>query len=144
MASQHVVTLALSAGVHFALGELEQARMAIGAAVERARAIEHPLSIALAIVTDVLTPNPGDVEASHRRAEEAVEFCAQHGLKNFEAWARFALGAIMTRRGAVAPGIEVMQGAIAAAEALGSRLFRPAQLATLAGAQARLGDCAHA
>src|SRR5262249_4376976 len=50
--------------------------------------------------------------------------------------------AIMTRRGAVAPGIEVMQGAIAAAEALGSRLFRPAQLATLAGAQARLGDCA--
>jgi tetratricopeptide (TPR) repeat protein len=144
MASQHVVTLALSAGVHFALGELELARAAITAAVDRARAIEHPLSIALAIVTDVLTPNPGDVEGSHRRAEEAVEFCAHHGLKNFEAWARFAQGAIMTRRGAVAPGIEVMQDAIAAAEALGSRLFRPAQLATLAGAYARLGDCARA
>jgi class 3 adenylate cyclase/tetratricopeptide (TPR) repeat protein len=144
MASQHVVTLALSAGVHFALGELELARAAITAAVDRARAIEHPLSIALAIVTDVLTPNPGDVEGSHRRAEEAVEFCAHHGLKNFEAWARFAQGAIMTRRGAVVHGIEVMQDAIAAAEALGSRLFRPAQLATLAGAYARLGDCARA
>jgi tetratricopeptide (TPR) repeat protein len=130
--------------VHFALGELELARAAITAAVDRARAIEHPLSIALAIVTDVLTPNPGDVEGSHRRAEEAVEFCAHHGLKNFEAWARFAQGAIMTRRGAVVHGIEVMQDAIAAAEALGSRLFRPAQLATLAGAYARLGDCARA
>jgi class 3 adenylate cyclase/tetratricopeptide (TPR) repeat protein len=144
MASQHVVTLALSAGVHFALGELDAARAAIMAAVDRARAIEHPLSIALAIVTDILTPNPGDLEGSHRRAEEAVAFCARHGLKNFEAWARFAQGAIMTRRGAVERGIDVMQGAIAAAEALGSRLFRPAQLATLAGAFAKLGDCARA
>ena len=41
-------------------------------------------------------------------------------------------------------GMDVMQGAIAAAEALGSRLFRPAQLATLAGAHAKLGDCPRA
>ncbi|HXE69181.1 MAG TPA: AAA family ATPase [Hyphomicrobiaceae bacterium] len=140
MASQHVVTLALSAGVHFAVGELEQARAAMLAAVERARAIQHPLSIALAIVTEVLTPNPGDLQASHQRAEEAVQFCARHGLKNFEVWARFAQGAIMTRRGDVDAGIDVMRAAIADAEELGSRLFRPAQLATLAGAYARLGD----
>jgi class 3 adenylate cyclase/tetratricopeptide (TPR) repeat protein len=140
MASQHVVTLALSAGVHFALGELEQARAAMVAAVERARAIQHPLSIALAIVTEVLTPNPGDLQASYQRAEQAVQFCARHGLKNFEAWARFARGAIMTRRGDVSAGIDVMRAAIAEAEELGSRLFRPAQLATLAGAYARLGD----
>jgi class 3 adenylate cyclase/tetratricopeptide (TPR) repeat protein len=144
MASQHVVTLALSAGVHFALGELEQARAAMVAAVERARAIQHPLSIALAIVTEVLTPNPGDLQASYQRAEEAVQFCARHGLKNFEAWARIAQGAIMTRRGDVSAGIDVMRAAIADAEELGSRLFRPAQLATLAGAYARLGDRARA
>jgi tetratricopeptide (TPR) repeat protein len=144
MASQHVVTLALSAGVHFALGELEQARAAMLAAVERARAIQHPLSIALAIVTELLTPNPGDLQASHRRAAEAVQFCAHHGLKNFEAWARFAQGAIMTRLGDVSAGIDVMRAAIAEAEDLGSRLFRPAQLATLAGAYARLGDLARA
>ena len=144
MASQHVVTLALSAGVHFALGELEQARAAMVAAVERARAIQHPLSIALAIVTEVLTPNPGDLQASYQRAEEAVQFCGRHGLKNFEAWARFAQGAIMTRRGDVSAGIDVMRAAIAEAEELGSRLFRPAQLATLAGAYARLGDQARA
>ena len=144
MASQHVVTLALSAGVHFALGELEQARAAMGAAVERARAIQHPLSIALAIVTEILTPNPGDLQASHQRAEEAVRFCARHGLKNFEVWACFAQGAIMTRRGDVSAGIDVMRAAIADAEELGSRLFRPAQLATLAGAYARRGDQAHA
>ncbi|HEU0063351.1 MAG TPA: AAA family ATPase [Hyphomicrobiaceae bacterium] len=144
MASQHVVTLALSAGVHFALGELEQARAAMLAAVERARAIQHPLSIALAIVTEVLTPNPGDLQGSYRRAQEAVEFCARHGLKNFEVWARFAQGAIMTRRGDVSTGIDVMRASIAEAEDLGSRLFRPAQLATLAGAYARLGDQARA
>ncbi len=140
MASQHVVTLALSAGVHFAMGEPKQARAAVAAAVERAGAIDHPLSIALAIVTDVLTPNPGDLQGSGARAEEAVRFCARHGLKNFEAWARFAQGAILTRQGDVRGGIEHIEGAIAAAEALGSRLFRPAQLATLAGAYARLGD----
>jgi len=140
MASQHVVTLALSAGVHFALGELKQARAASLAAIDRARAIDHPLSIALAIVTDVLTPNPGDVEGSCARAEEAVRFCARHGLKNFEAWARFAQGAIMTRRGEVARGIELIEAAIAAAEALGSCLFRPTQLATLAGAYGKQGD----
>jgi class 3 adenylate cyclase len=140
MASQHVVTLAISAGTHFALGELRQARAATAAAVARARAIEHPLSIALAIVTDLLTPNPGDLEASSVRAEEAVRFCVRHGLKNFEAWARFAQGAMMTRRGDVAGGIGVLEAAIAAAEELGSRLFRPAQLATLAGAYARLGQ----
>jgi tetratricopeptide (TPR) repeat protein len=144
MASQHVVTLALSAGVHFALGELEQARAAMVAAVERARAIQHPLSIALAIVTEVLTPNPGDLQASYQRAKEAVQFCGRHGLKNFEAWARFAQGAIMTRRGDVSAGVDVMRAAIAEAEELGSRLFRPAQLATLAGAYARLGDQARA
>ena len=144
MASQHVVTLALSAGVHFALGEYEQARAAMVEAVERAHAIQHPLSIALAIVTDTLTPNPGDLQGASARAEEAVRFCARHGLKNFEVWARFAQGAMMTRRGDVLGGMDVMQGAIAAAEALGSRLFRPAQLATLAGAHAKLGDCPRA
>src|SRR5262245_58062099 len=144
MASQHVVTLALSAGVHFALGELERARAAMLESVERARAIQHPLSIALAIVTEVLTPNPGDLQASHRRAQEAVAFCVRHGLKNFEVWARFAQGAIMTRRGDVSAGIDVMRGSIADAEDLGSRLFRPAQLATLAGAYAKFGDQARA
>lgn len=140
MASQHVVTLALSAGVHFAVGELTEARAAIKAALDRARAIDHPLSIALAIVTDVLTPNPGDLQATSARAEEAVRFCARHGLKNFEAWARFAQGAILTRRGDLSGGIELIEAAIAAAEALGSRLFRPAQLAALAGAYAKRGD----
>ena len=144
MASQHVVTLALSAGVHFALGELEQARAAMVTSVERARAIQHPLSIALAIVTEVLTPNPGDLQASHQRAEAAVQFCARHGLQNFEVWARFAQGAIMTRRGDVSAGIDVMRTAIAEAEELGSRLFRPAQLATVAGAYAKLGELAQA
>src|SRR5262249_50658376 len=127
MASQHVVTLALSAGVHFALGELKQARAASLAAIDRARAIDHPLSIALAIVTDVLTPNPGDLQGSGARAEAAVHFCARHGLKNFEAWARFAQGAIMTRRGEVACGIELVQAGVAAGAGPGSWLVRPTQ-----------------
>jgi tetratricopeptide (TPR) repeat protein len=126
------------------VGELDEARAAIAAAVKRARSIEHPLSIALAIVTEALTPNPGDLEASRSHADEAVRFCARHGLKNFEAWARFALGAVEMRRGDIAGGIAAMRAAIEAAEALGSRLFRPAQLATLAGAYARTGDSAQA
>jgi len=140
MASQHVVTLALSAGVHFAFADYDQSRAALDAAIARARAIDHPLSIALALVTDLLTPNPGDLEASRARAEEAVAFCGRHGLMNFEAWARFARGSFRSRAGDLAGGIGEMRAAIAAAEASGSRLFRPAKLATLAGACWKLGD----
>ena len=138
--SQHVISLALGGGMHFALGQPELGRAEIAESIARARQLQHALSIALALVTELLTPIPGGVDPDLARAEEVVRFCAEHGLSNFEAWAEFARGAVIARRGDARAGIKVMRAAIDKAEAMNSRLFRPVQLATLASAYARLGE----
>jgi tetratricopeptide (TPR) repeat protein len=138
--SQHVISLALSGGLQFGLGKPELGRARMEEAIERAEGINHALSIALARVTQLLSPVPGGVEPDLERAEEVVRYCARYGLANFEAWARFAQGAIIARRGDPARAIVVMRAAIDAAEAMNSRLFRPVHLATLAAAHARLGE----
>lgn len=139
-ASQHVVSLALSAGVHSALGRGDECRAAIAQAVALAEKIEHPFSIALAQVTDLLTPIPGGLDADLARAESTVRLCAERGFRNFEAWARLARGAIIARRGDPRAGIAAMRAAIDAAESMSARLFRPIQLGALAAAHAKLGE----
>jgi tetratricopeptide (TPR) repeat protein len=140
LASQKVVALSLIAGVLYALGYSTRGAAATAEAVRLARKSEHALSMALAMVTQLLTPLPGGLEADAAHAKEVVRFCSQHGLKNFEAWALFAQGAIAARRGQAREGIELMSAAVGAAEATGSRLFRPVHLACLASAHARLGE----
>jgi hypothetical protein len=108
--------------------------------IELAHQTRHAMSIALALVTNLLTPLPGGLNLDASRAEEVVSFCAVHGLKNFEAWAGFAKGAIAARRGEPSNGIALMQAAMTAATAIGSRLFRPVQLAALAIAHAKIGE----
>lgn len=138
--SQHVISLALSGGLQFGLGKPDLGRARMDEAIDRAESINHALSIALARVTQILSPVPGGIEPDLERAEEVVRFCARYGLANFEAWARFAQGAIIARRGDPARAIVIIRAAIDAAEAMNSRLFRPVHLATLAAAYARLGE----
>jgi hypothetical protein len=138
--SQHVISLALGGAVQFALDQPEEGAASIAQAVALARRFEHTLSIALALVTEILTPIPGGLKPDLSRAEETVRYCAQHGLRNFEAWAEFARGAILARRGEVREGIAAMRAAVDVAEGMSSRLFRPIHLGTLAAAHARLGE----
>jgi class 3 adenylate cyclase/tetratricopeptide (TPR) repeat protein len=138
--SQQVVSLAFAAGAYYALGRAEEGRAALAQSIARARQMEHPLSIALALVTDLLTPIPGGLDPDPARAEAAVRFCAEHRLRNFQVWAEFGRGAILARRGDPRSGIAAMRAAIDTAEAMCSRLFRPTQLGTLAAAHARLGE----
>jgi class 3 adenylate cyclase/tetratricopeptide (TPR) repeat protein len=138
--SQHVISLALNGSVLFARGEPEAGAASIAQSVALARQMEHVLSIALALVTELLTPIPGGLNPDLARAEEVVLYCAQHRLRHFEAWAQFARGAVIARRGDVRAGIGAMRAAVDAAESMNSRLFRPIQLGTLASAHARLGE----
>jgi class 3 adenylate cyclase/tetratricopeptide (TPR) repeat protein len=138
--SQYVVATAFLAGIYWALGDPEKAAASTARSFAYADKSGHIVSIALALITRLLTPIPGGLKGDPVEAEEAVQFCARHGLINFEVWARFAQGAIIARRGDPRKGIEVMQAAIAAAERLGSELFRPVQLATVASAHARLNE----
>jgi class 3 adenylate cyclase/tetratricopeptide (TPR) repeat protein len=138
-ASQHVISWAFLAGVYYALGEPKLAQAAMARSIDRARELRHTMSMALALVTDLLTPIPGGLKADPAQAEEGIRFCQNYGLSNFEAWARFAGGAIEARRGDACKGIATMQSALEAAEAMNSWLFRPIQYATLASAHAKLG-----
>ncbi len=142
--SQHVISLALSGGLQFGLGKPDLGKARMAEAVERAEHHGHVLAIALARVTQLLTPIPGGIEPNLEAAEALVAYCARFGLKNFEAWARFAQGAILARLGETRRAVTVVQAAIDAAEAMNSRLFRPVHLATLASAHARLGELATA
>lgn len=137
--SQYVVSSAFLAGVYWALGDADKAAASTASSIDYANKSGHLVSIALALITRLLTPIPGGLEGNPAQAEEALQFCARHGLSNFEIWAHFAQGAIVARRGDLRAGIDIMQAAIDAAERLGSQLFRPVQLATLASAHARLG-----
>ena len=67
--SQHVVSLAFVAGVHFTLGNAECGQTAMNASIERARQLRHPMSLALALVTELLTPIPGGLKADVNQAE---------------------------------------------------------------------------
>jgi class 3 adenylate cyclase/tetratricopeptide (TPR) repeat protein len=136
--SQHVVAQAFLAGVYSALGQPEKAAQSTASSLEYAHSSGHLVSIALALITRLLTPIPGGLKGDMAEAESALQFCVHHGLSNFAAWARFAQGAIMVRRGELSEGIDVMQSAVDAAENMGSRLFRPVQLATIASGYARL------
>jgi tetratricopeptide (TPR) repeat protein len=138
--SQEVVAWAMIAGAHFALGEPQLAHAATAQSIERARVLRHHMSIALALITRLLTPVPGGLEPELQRADEAIGFCRDHGLKNFEVWARFAKGAIAARLDEPRQGIALMKQAIDEAEAMHSRLFRPTQLATVGVAHAKLGE----
>jgi class 3 adenylate cyclase/tetratricopeptide (TPR) repeat protein len=138
--SQHVISLGFGAGVQYALGEPELGRSMMAQSIALARRMQHALSIALALVTDLLTPLPGGLDPDPARAEEVVRYCVQHGLRNFETWAEFARGAMLGRHGDAREGIAVMRAAVDAAESISSRLFRPVQLAMLAAAHARLTE----
>jgi class 3 adenylate cyclase/tetratricopeptide (TPR) repeat protein len=138
--SQHVVALAFLAGVYWAQGDAGKATASTAHSIDQANQSGHLISIALALITRLLTPIPGGLKGDASEAEETTRFCAQYGLSNFEVWARFAHGAVSARRGEVSDGIKVMQAAISAAEDMGSRLFRPVQFATVASAYARLGE----
>jgi class 3 adenylate cyclase/tetratricopeptide (TPR) repeat protein len=137
--SQYVVASAFLAGVYWALGDPDKAAASTASSIDYANKSGHLVSIALALITRLLTPIPGGLEGDPAAAEEALQFCVRHGLSNFEIWVRFAQGAIVARRGDLRGGIDIMQAAIDAAERSGSQLFRPVQLATLASAHARLG-----
>lgn len=73
-------------------------------------------------------------------ANDALSFCREHGLVLFEHWIRFNQGALLARQGQVAAGVEVMELAIAAAEALQSFQFRPFQMSCIGAAYLHLGE----
>jgi predicted ATPase len=73
-------------------------------------------------------------------ADDLATFCVEHGVTDYELWARFYRGVALTRRGDLRQGIEVMQAAMKAASNIEARGFRPLHLGHLATCYGSLGQ----
>ena len=122
------------------LGYPEQSAAAAGEALTRARALglvfTTALSLSLAAVLGILGGN--DELAAY--ADEATAYSAEHGLADPENWARFAQGSRLAHSGNPQRGIELMRGAMAAAESNADRTRRTFYLGHVASAHAIRGE----
>jgi class 3 adenylate cyclase/tetratricopeptide (TPR) repeat protein len=124
------------------LGFLQQAAAVAEKALARAHQTGHVPLTAMALHNqaylvasfgvdrDLIGVNPAEVEA----------YCVEHGVAAYEPWARFWQGVVLARSGDLQLGIDIMRGAMDAAQRIGAGLFRSVQLGHLGTALARLGQ----
>jgi predicted ATPase len=137
--SDRAATQSLLAAALWFLGYQEQATATAAQALSRARAAGHAMMTAIAMLGSAIMNDLGaDPQGTSPLADEMAAHCAEHGLANYEQWARCHQGAQAVRRGDPQRGIEVIRSAIAAAEAINARVFRPLHLGQLAVAHASL------
>jgi predicted ATPase len=81
-----------------------------------------------------------DPQQAALHADELAAHCVEHSLDNYKHWACFHQGALLARHGDPNQGIDIMRRAIAEADAIDAKVFRPLQLGHLAWAHAKLGQ----
>jgi class 3 adenylate cyclase/tetratricopeptide (TPR) repeat protein len=125
----------------WALGYPEQAVAAPAKALADARGSGHAVAIGIALFwTAFLEAAFGaGVPSGAGHADEAAAHCAER-LRMYEPWARFNQGILMSRRGSLRDGIEIMEAAMATAKEFDAKLLRPLHLGHLAATHASLGD----
>ena len=136
-----VNTQAWTAWTDWLLGHPDQARASSTAAIEQARALGHPLSLAFALLVPgaMLHRHLGEVDRMEALAEEAVRLSAEKGFGHYQALGMVLLGWVLVERGALAEGIEQMRAAWGALWAGGARLNFTEYTAMLAEALHRAG-----
>jgi DNA-binding SARP family transcriptional activator len=137
-----VLALSYMVRILWALGYPERSAAAAQEAIALARNGSNAVTVAVALNARMYVALHGaPLQEAVAHATEAIAYCKEHGLALFEHWLRFAHGALLARQGDGAIGIEIMQAAISAAEAMQSQQFRPFQLTCIGAAYAELGDC---
>jgi DNA-binding SARP family transcriptional activator/tetratricopeptide (TPR) repeat protein len=145
LVDDHVVALAYTARILWALGFPVRAVETAQEAMALARKMAHPASVATALVGRLfLAIHGAPLEQAAGKALEAIAYCEEHGLVLYQRWFRFLHGALLAQEGDAAAGIEMMVAAVSAAEVSGHRTFRPFQLACVGTACARLGNAGRA
>jgi tetratricopeptide (TPR) repeat protein len=121
------------------LGYPEQARAVGARSLKRARARVHAMTVATALLSEMfLAAFSADRDHMAAAAAELLRHSLESKLASYEYWARLFQGVLMSGSGDPR-GIEIMDGAVAAAARVGSGLSRPMVLCQLAHGHANLG-----
>jgi hypothetical protein len=109
-------------------------------AVRRARAIDHPFTLAFALMhVAAVHETRRDASGSRAHAAEARRMATEHGLDLMLAWATGFLGWSMANLGDARTGLTLLTEAVTSARVTGALLFKPHMLRLLASVQAANG-----
>jgi predicted ATPase len=125
------------------LGYPDQALTMSHTALERARELSHPFSLALALnYAAILHQFRREECAVHQRAEAATGLCIQHGFAYYLAWGPILQGWVLAEQGQREEGIAQMRDGLTAFRATGGEVRLPYYLALLAEAYGKAGQAA--
>jgi DNA-binding SARP family transcriptional activator/predicted ATPase len=123
------------------LGYPERAARASAAAVEEARALDHPFSLVYALMCATLLHHfRRDVAATRRHAEETAALARAHDIALFAMWATIPLQWACALDGTPDGDTELMRRSMEAAADVGALVFRPYWLSLAAEVEANAGE----
>ncbi len=139
--------LAAGAWALWGCDEAEAAEQRAAEAIERARELAHPLTLAHALGSGaLLAAFREDPAAARSRAVEAIAIAEEFTLGLWAAWSRYALGAADLAAGEPNRAAATVQAGLLAARAAGAALLEPFALTVLGDAERAAGrtTAAHA
>jgi predicted ATPase len=110
---QRVAARSLLAQILWMLGFPDQALVEANGAIEEARALDHPMSLALALERMCgLATLTGDAAASERYIALLLAHAREHALEPWRIWADCFRGMLLVSRGEAEAGARVMRAAL--------------------------------
>jgi len=136
-----ITSLCMMGRFRVLVGDSEEAVRCADVAVERARRIVHPQSLAYATFWQAwIRHDLGEVEPVLRLAESAIAQSEEHGLPQIREWARIARGWALCTMGRLREGVDEVRRSLSLQERMHSALERPYCLGLLARGLALQGQ----
>jgi predicted ATPase len=131
---------AFAAVCHFYLGHPDRALAEIEEALALAKRVEHPISLAAALLqAGVVHGQRGEIDRRRERAEEVVVLAERLGFPLYLGMGRFSRGFARVESGEGKAGIAEMQQALGELAGIGSRFGAPQGLFSLASGLRKVG-----
>jgi predicted ATPase len=131
----HVNTLGILGVVLFCLGSPDQASAQSNVAIDEAKRLAHPPSLASVLALgNLLLSLIGDDAALNERAEQLVAVATEQGFPWWGAQGTVYLGWGKVKKGEVKEGISLLRRGLSAHRATGAELWMPHHIARLAKA----------
>ena len=125
------------------LGYAERARQKMDEALAHARDLDHPSSLAYALVTAAMFHQQRrEVREAQEQAEAAVVLATEQQLPFWLAYANTLRGWALTAQGHDEEGMELMRQGMEAFQATGAQVWQPFFFLLQAEACGRVGQCA--